>query len=212
MGTLIQAIFLTYISTTISTATHQVFYVLPDNSTNTICSFQACATLSQYMLHNDGSLPVVSNVVYHFLPGEHRVPTNMTLQNLHNFMIIGSQSFILSSTVIIGDSQSYVKFLDSVNVTINNIAFKRAGMDSVLYKDYHLGLYNLVFINCSSCKIMKVKFLEYGFCGEDMVGKSYLSNIVINLTASLCCFDGIHLVYTVSLQDYYHGECMHCSN
>ena len=204
----IQAIFLHIFLTTISTTTHQVFYVSPDNSTNAIasCTVQPCATLGQYLLDN-GSLPVVSNVEYHFLPGEHRVPTNMTLKNLHNFMIIGSQSFVLSSTVIIGDTQSYVKILDSINVTINNVAFKRAGKDSILYKDCRLGLYNLVFINCSSCIIMKVKFLEYGFYGQDMVGKSYLSNIVVNLTAPLCCFHGIHLVYTVNLQDNYHGEC-----
>ena len=202
MDKFIQVVILTI---TISISTHQVFYVLPDNPINTNCPSQPCATLSQY-LYND-TLPVVSNVEYHFLPGEHRVPTNMILQNLHNFLIIGSQSFILSSTVIIGDSQSYLKFVNSVNVTVNNVAFKRAGMDLVLYKDYRLGLYNLVFINCSSCKIMNVKFLEYGFYGEDMVGNSFLSNIVVNLTAPLCCFHGIHLVYTVSLQGNYHAEC-----
>ena len=54
---------------------------------------------------------------------------------------------------------------------------------------------------------MNVKFLEYGFCGEDMVGSSYLSNVVVNLTAPLCCFHGIYLVYTVTLQGNYHGEC-----
>ena len=206
MDKFIQAIIFTYVSTTISISTHQVFYVSPDNSTNPSCSSQPCATLSQYLLDNNGSLPVVSDVEYHFLPGEHHVPTNMTLQNLHNFLITGSQSFILSPTVIIGDSRSYVKIVDSADVIINNIAFKRAGMDLVLYKDYRLGLYNLVFINCSSCRIMNIKFLEYGFYGEDMVGNSYLSNIVANLTAPLCCFHGIHLVYTVTLQGNYHGE------
>ena len=55
-----------------------VLHVLPDNSsTNASCpSQQPCATLSQYLLDN-GTLPVVSNVEYHFLPGEHHVPANM---------------------------------------------------------------------------------------------------------------------------------------
>ena len=67
-------------------------YVLPDNSTNAVsCPSQPCAALSQYVLDN-GTLPVVSNVEYHFLPGEHHVPTNMTLQNLHNFSIIETVS------------------------------------------------------------------------------------------------------------------------
>ena len=57
----------------ISTAT-EILYVLPDNSANAVsCPSQPCATLSQYLLDN-GTLPVVSNVEYHFLPGEHHVP------------------------------------------------------------------------------------------------------------------------------------------
>ena len=67
----------------------RVFYVLPDNSTNVNCPFQPCATLSQYLLDNS-TLPVVLNVQYSFLPGEHHVPASMVLQNLHNFSIICS--------------------------------------------------------------------------------------------------------------------------
>ena len=54
----------------ISTAT-KILYILPDNSTDAVsCPSQPCATLSQYFLDN-GTLPVVSNVEYYFLPGEH---------------------------------------------------------------------------------------------------------------------------------------------
>ena len=65
----------------------EILYVVPDNSTNTVSCLYA--TLSQYLLDN-GTLPVVSNVEYHFLPGEHHVPVNLTLQNLHNFSIINN--------------------------------------------------------------------------------------------------------------------------
>ena len=76
MGESIAVILHVVILTSMSAAAHhdQVFYVLPDNSTNASCSLQPCATLSQYLLDNNGSLPVVSNVEYHFLPGEHHVP------------------------------------------------------------------------------------------------------------------------------------------
>ena len=68
----------------ISTAI-EILYVLPDNSTNVICPSQPCAaTLNQYWSDN-GTLPVVSNVEYNFLSGEHHIPTNMILQNLQNF-------------------------------------------------------------------------------------------------------------------------------
>ena len=55
----------------ICTAT-EILYVLPDNVSDVNCPSQPCATLGQYLLDN-GSLPVLSNVEYHFLPGEHHV-------------------------------------------------------------------------------------------------------------------------------------------
>ena len=66
---------LTTVQVWITTAT-KILYVSPDNSTNVNCPSQPCATLSQYLLDN-GTLSVVSNVEYHFLPGEHHVPANM---------------------------------------------------------------------------------------------------------------------------------------
>ena len=90
----------------ISTAT-EILYVSPDNSTNDSCSSQPCATLSQYLFDN-GTLPVVSNVEYHFLSGEHHVPANMILQNLYNFSIIGTVNNSASPVVLVGCSQSYV--------------------------------------------------------------------------------------------------------
>ena len=93
----------------ISTAT-EILYVLPDNSTDAVsCPSQPCATLSQYLSVN-GTLSVVSNVEYHFLPGEHHVPANMTLQDLHNFSIIGtvSKPSPLAVLVLVDCPQSYI--------------------------------------------------------------------------------------------------------
>ena len=69
----------------------QIFYVLPDNPINVSCSSQPCATLSQYLLDNNGTLPVVSNVEYHFLPGEHQIPTGAKLNLLYNFTLMELQ-------------------------------------------------------------------------------------------------------------------------
>ena len=64
-----------------SAVAQQIFYVLSDDRSNDTCSsFQPCATLAQYLLDNNGSLPVVTNVEYHFFPGEHHVPMNMKLR------------------------------------------------------------------------------------------------------------------------------------
>ena len=48
----------------------KILYVLPDNVSDVNCPSQPCATLDQYLLDN-GSLSVLSDVEYYFLPGEH---------------------------------------------------------------------------------------------------------------------------------------------
>ena len=171
MAVLRQVFFLVTTLISVPTSAKQVFYVSPDNSTNTSCLFQPCATLSQYLLDNNGLLPVVSNVEYHFLPGEHHVPTNMTLQYLHNFTISGCHDSTLTLTVIIGGLKSFIRILDSEDVTIKSVIFRNHSVDMIQDDDY---LYNLAFTNCFSCKIIKVKFMEYGFHGKNLLGRSYL--------------------------------------
>ena len=54
----------------ITTAT-RIFYVSPFGFSNVSCPSQPCAALIDYLEDNNGTLPVVSNVEYRFLPGEH---------------------------------------------------------------------------------------------------------------------------------------------
>ena len=192
----------------ISAATHdhQVFYVSPDNAS---CSFQPCTTLKQYLLDNNSSLPVVSNVEYYFLPGEYHICTDIKLQGLYNVTIAGIQNSTLLTTVFIGDFQSYIKVFDSSYITIRNVVFKRPSMNTILYENHHFDLYNLAFINCSSCIVKNVKLLEYGFYGKNLMGMSYLSDVLIELTAiPLCCFHGIYLICTNNLHVDDPSECM----
>ena len=164
------------------------------------------SNLVLHLLDNNGSLPVVSDVEYHFLPGDYYTPTYLTLNYLCNFSIVGSKTL---STVFIGSVPSYVEILDSVNVTITNIVFKR--QDIHFATNEHVSkshfTYNLAFTNCFSCKVMNVNFLEYGFYGTDLLGKSYLSNITLDVTDSLlCCSIGIFLLFTSELEADYPQE------
>ena len=69
---LVKAWIIAAVLVNISTATTTIIYILPDNSSNISCPSHQCATFSQYFLDND-TLPVVSNVEYHLLPGEHYI-------------------------------------------------------------------------------------------------------------------------------------------
>ena len=156
----------------ISTAT-EVLYVLPDILTNAVsCPSQPCATLSQYVLDN-GTLPVVSNVEYRFLPGEHHVPANMTLHNLHNFSVIGivSKPSPLAVLVLADCSQSYIiNIIDSYNVTIANVMLKQCN---------HPQLSNLLISLCYSCALENVIFRNLGLIGRSLIGSTYLTEIMM---------------------------------
>ena len=178
---------LSFILTTVkiytSTAT-EILYVLPDNSTNAVsCPSQPCATLNQYVLDN-GTLPVVSNVEYHFLPGEHHVPANMKLQNLHNFSIYGMVSNSSSPVVLVGCSQPYlVNIIDSQFVTINNVMLKRCNVSTGNKTQFT----NLRLHCCFSCRILYVTLFYFGLTAYNLIGNSYMHSIKIMKFSQLCC-------------------------
>ena len=141
-------------------------YVLSDESTNPNCLSHTCTnmTLNQYLL-GDGTLPNKTNVEYHFLPGEHHVPSDMVLTNLNNFSIIGDVSDSSSPAVLIGCDHSYVLNISaSHNVTIRNIKFERCYNPQLQLQltQYFTSLY---ISECSSFVIENVTFMSFGMVG-----------------------------------------------
>ena len=185
-----------------STAT-KILYVLSDNSTNPSCSYQLCAPLDQYLL-DDGILPVVTNVEYHFSPGEHHIPANMVLQNLHNFSIVGIVSKASSPAVLVGCFHSHVlKIYTSRNVNIRNIMFKRCYNPQLQLTIYFT---SLDISQCFSCVIENVTFENFGIVGKNLIGQSTLNEIYITHTTGQFC-QGITLGYMDHdqlLTDEYH--------
>ena len=208
MKCIVLSIIFTTVEIYISTAIERL-YVLPDKLTNAndvSCPSQPCATLSQHLL-DDGALPVVSNVEYHFLPGEHHVPANMVLQNLHNFSIIGTISNSSSPVVLVGCLQWYViNIIDSHFITIKNVIFKHCS----ILADNKTELTNLKLSCCFSCKIQNVTFMQYGLTGFNLIGESYLHNIKIETMqfSQLCC-QVILLQYTDCLLWNNYSTYMH---
>jgi len=105
-----------------------VIYVLPSNSSNGSCPSQPCTTLSQYLLDYNGTLPVLSNVEYHLLPGEHNVPPNMELYGLYNFTVIGITVKYSSPVVLVSCSQSFMHIIHSKYVTFKNMIFQQCNL------------------------------------------------------------------------------------
>ena len=168
----------------------QIFYVLPDDSTNVSCPSQPCATLSQYLLDNNDTLPVVSNVEYHFLPGEHHVP-NVILKHLCNFTIIGIRANNSSPVLLVLVDRSVLRFHYSSNVTVANLIFKYVGhVRSIIFKVVSAWVIN----TCYSCYFKNIILLEFELTLQNLIGESYLTNISINITKAVN-LHGIELYY-----------------
>ena len=161
---------------------YKILYVWPDNSANTSCSSQSCPTLSQLML-DDGTLPDVTNVEYFFFPGEHQVPANLVLMNLHNFSINGIIRKPSLQVALVGCVHSHVLRINtSYNVIIRNVAFKRC-YNPKLQPIYFTSLY---LSWCFSCIVENVTFTNFGILGENLMGHSYLNAVRITHTKGHC--------------------------
>ena len=160
-------------------AATEILYVLPDNVSNVNCPSQPCATLGQYLrILDNGSLPVLSDVEYHFLPGDHHVVNVVNVEKAFNFSLIG---FGLSLAKLICWSQLYVGVQFSYNVTIKNLVFNQC--NGVLFSSLdHIITAGLFLHECLHCRVENIYFLGYGFAGINLFLNSYIYNVTIDLT------------------------------
>ena len=158
-------------------AATKILYVLPDNVSDVNCPSQPCATLGQYLLDN-GSLPVLSDVEYQFLPGEHHVVNIINVHDAFNFSLIG---FGLSPAKLVCRPQSYIGVFFSYNVTIENLVFNQCSGDLGSQTPLYL-TGGLILYECSHCKVEDVIFFGYGFAGCNLYLNSSVNNVTIDIT------------------------------
>ena len=167
------------ISTCVAT---KILYVLPDNVSNINCPSQPCATLSQYLLEN-GSLPVVSDVEYYFLPGEHHINIVIDIVNALKFSLIGNG---LPPAKLVCWPQSYVRVHFSYNVTIKNLVFSHCHGNNTLVSQLGLDTAAGLFLyECSHCKAEELWFDGYGLAGINLFLNSSLNYINIDMTIAI---------------------------
>ena len=168
--------FLVYLIST-CTAT-KILYVLPDNVSDANCPSEPCATLGQYLLDNR-SLPVLSDVEYRFLPGEHHVVKVISIELALHLTLSGS---VLSPAKLVCLPVTLVTIYSSYNITIRNLVFDQCN-GNVLFSEMDLDIAAGLFLyNCMYCIVENIKFFGYGFTGINLALNSYLNNITIDMT------------------------------
>ena len=183
----------------------KILYVLPDNVSDVNCPSQPCATLGQYLLDN-GSLPVLSDVEYYFLPGEHHVVNVINVVRSFNCSLIGFGS---SPAKLVCQSQSSVNLYYSYNVTIRNLVFSQYSYDVI--SEFGFGVDASLFIyDCSHCKVENIWSFGYGFAGVNMFLNSSINNVTINLSVVMpiikMCSPKFLLAFVDTKSDHYHDS------
>ena len=173
--------------TTHLTSATKVYYVSPDDISLVYCPTQPCATLSQY-LQDNSTLSFVSDVQYHFLPGEHLVTTDIVIHHVNKFVFSGSTETLPSLKCHTG---VFIMIYSSSNVNITHLSIEKCGIESSR-------LASVFLHDCAYCNIIKVNFyppVTYSITGINLLGECYLDRIVINfgIPSSVICGKGILL-------------------
>ena len=96
---------------------------------------------------------------------------------MYNFTFAGITNKYLPPVVLISCLQSFIHITASKHVVIKNVIFQQCELDQ-----YYVYETNLMLTECWSCKVRNVTFLQYGLIAYNLLGRSWLSNIAINLT------------------------------
>ena len=181
----------------------RILYVLPDNVSDVNCPSQPCATLGQYLLDN-GSLPVISNVEYHFLPGEHHVADTIAIEEAFNFSLIGLSSSP-AKLICRFNFNIHMSVLYSYNVAIKNLELSQCSGKIFSYVELHIAV-GLFLYECSHCKVENILFIDYGFAGINLLLNSHLKNITIDMaieeTSAYVCSPKFFLMFLDT--EYHH--------
>ena len=186
-----------------SSTASDIFYVIPDNPGSLSCPFQPCATLTQYSLDNNGTLPVVSNVQYRFLPGEHYVNFTLSVQRGSNISLIGTTTKDnLLPVVLVDIHKSYISVNHSINVTIAKLSFREYVGNVIKIVRHEHGdsetKFGLFVFDCYSCSLVHLHFWGCRFTGVNMIGEFLLSNVFINVRMKPnleFCTQSVKLIY-----------------
>ena len=161
----------------------ELFYVLPDHSTNADCPSQPCVTLSRHFLNININM---SNITLLFLLGKHTLTYSITMEYAHNITMIGMGYNNLApgpAKIFCNSDKPAIVAVNSSNIRIANLVFENCGgygplleyqVDSVIIATAFLS-------TCYYCNVTNVKFIGYGLAVHNLLGESHLSNIIIHL-------------------------------
>jgi len=164
------------LSSLLHTTTGRVYNVTPDDP-NTTCHY--CHNLQHYLLNTTKYF--TSNAQLLFLPGLHQLHTNLIIQNVYNFSLIGSTTNGTTPDAVIQCNSS----VGIVMTNITNLAMKNMVINNCT-KQHSKIRADLLFEECYNVKLIHIKVfggLTYSRCGLvaiNILGSSVFTDLTSN--------------------------------
>ena len=174
-------------------AADNVYNVFPNDKG---CEEYPCLNLS-YLIDNHQN-HFTSNTTIVFSDAEYNISTNVIIQNVSNFSLIGTSY----SKIICFPENQFIYFYNVVNIMIKNMSFSHCG--NSINNNSHWA--SIVFDKCTNVHISKVYIITpigYGVIAYNMYGYNILENVSIHLgrlkpfkdSRFFTCGYGLHLSY-----------------
>ena len=172
------------IASLLHTTTSTVYHVMPDNHYHPINNNYY--TLQHYL--NNTNKYFTSNAQLHFLPGQYYLSTDLIIQGVSNFSLIGNRTNDVINTVINCTLPAGIAVVGSNDIVIANIVMNECGND---YKSFMTNMYQYQGEDIKSLFVLHSKFITITYlysiwhqklCGFELVNalESTLSNLVSN--------------------------------
>ena len=141
---------------------HTTHYVKP--TANTPCPADPCLTLSEYAQQTHHWL--TSNTTLLFLPGDHVLSVNFTVENVSDFEIYAQQTssaddHTASGSRIVCQGLVGFIFIHISNMTVQSLTFNSCGKGAVGYTDLdYLTNYGMSFLGGQDIRIFNCLFQD----------------------------------------------------
>ena len=170
--------------------TCDVYIVTPDDHRypNTTCHH--CHNLQHYVLNV--SKYFTSNTQLLLLPGQHYLYSDLTIENVHNFSLIGSATeYIPANIVYCNSSDQGMLITNSTAITVKNLVITKC---EFVYRETYEAF--VEFFNCHHVQLHNLS-MDVEFIGYNIMGNSILSHLT---SASM------YIIYddNVTVQTVYH--------
>ena len=195
------------LSSLLNITTFTVYTVTPDDHyyPNTTCHH--CHNLQHYLLNITKYF--TSNTQQLFLPGIHHLHTDLIIQNVHNFSLIGSTP---TPNIIIQSNVSSVVMLNVSRLTIKNIIIEIRYSHLPSDDQQTPNWVPLIIKDCSFVLLNKIKMIyqqdnydsELALLAINIMGNSYFDHVIFyngsNCMITTMKFDVLQNYYKVTLK------------